>query len=145
MKRASTIAAVLLVACVAFGRPQLKKNTMTMGAATTKTNSFSDVEGYIDEIEVYVTDGVSTGTVTITGQPADSEASTVAAYNIATNAVTDSQRWRPAVDRTDVAAADLTSDPPDRRLLIGDTIKFLVSGSPTGKVWKIRIKYDDGR
>ena len=146
MKKTAIILAIILVSCAAFARPKIRKSTITLGGATTYTNTIKDVSGYLDEIEVYnATDSTTTGTHVIAVSPSDSEAANVAAVNVATNAVTDSQTWRPRVDGTDVAAAALTSDPPWRRLLIGDTITWTVSSSPTNKVWKLRIKYDDGR
>jgi len=149
MKKTALILIAAMVACAAVAKPKIYKSTMTLSSvsasATGATNTFRAVEGYVDEVEAYVTDGVSTSTVTVTVQPADSEASTVAAYNLATASVTDSQTWRPRFDGTDSDGNSLTDDPPSRRLLIGDQIKFIVADSPTNKVWKLRIKYDDGR
>ena len=135
-----------VLACVAYARPKSKNCTIALSSisasATGGTGTIENVYGYLDEVQVVVTDGASTGTVVVSYQPADS---TAAAVNIATNSVSDEQLWRPRVDGTDVAAAALTGDPPSRRMLYGETISFVVSGSPTNKTWRCRVKYDDGR
>jgi len=145
MRKTFILLAVVAVASVAIAQPRLRKQAITTGALTAGTNTITDVAGYLDEIEVFVSNGTSTGLVTVTIGPTDSTASTVAAYNIATNTVTDSKRWRPRLDVTNVGGDDLTGDAPSKVLLIGDTITWVISGSQTSVTWRIRIKYDDGR
>ena len=142
MKKASLILTAALLSCVVFARPQGERADLIMADATSLTNTITGVVGYLDEVQVCVTDGVSTGTVVVSVQPTDA---TVAAYNIATNTVTDESIWYPVRDYTTVAGVALTSDQPARYMLYGDIISVVVSGSPTGKTWRCRIKYDDGQ
>jgi len=131
---------VALLASRAIADSRGKSTDIALGEATDGTNTISGLVGYLEEVQVLVTDGVSTGSVVVSIQPTDS---TVAAYNIATNTVTDEKRWVPRRDATDVSGADLTSDPPQRYFLSGDTITFVVTGSPTNKTWRCRVKVDD--
>ena len=142
MRKLSLIlgAAVLVAACALADGFDTKLLTIALTTGTGGTNASTAVVGYIEEIQVSAADGVSTGLVAISVQPADA---VVAAYNIATNSVTGSGRWRPVVDRTDINAADLTSDPPTRYLIYGDTVKFIVTGSATNRTWNCRIKTND--
>ena len=36
--------------------------------------------------------------------------------------------------------ADLTSDPPGMYSLCGETLRLIVTGSPTGKTWRATLK-----
>ena len=138
MRKLSLILSVsILMAAYATGAPKLIPIKNVMGAATALTNTTEKVVGYIEEVQVAVSDGVSTGTVFVALQPADS---TVAAYNIATNSVVGEARWRPRVDGTDVTGAALPGDPPWRYFAIGDTLVFTVSGSPTNVTWTCGVK-----
>jgi hypothetical protein len=143
MRKLSLIAGIVMLTAVCVNAaPKLITIENVMTGVTTLTNTSEKVVGYIEEIQVAVSDGVSTGTVAVTVQPADS---TVAAYSIATNSVVDESRWRPRVDGTDDAGTALTSDPPGRYFLIGDTVGFEVSGSPSNVTWKCRIKVSTDR
>jgi len=142
MRKLSLIigAAVLVAACAWADGPDTKLLTIVLGAGAGGTNASAAVSGYIEEVQVSAADGFSTGLVAVTMQPADA---VVAAYNIATNLVVGSGRWRPVVDRTAVDASDLASDPPARYLVYGDTVKFIVTGSATNRTWNCRIKTND--
>ena len=90
---------------------------------------------------VAVSDGASTGTVTLAYAPSIGGTS----INVATNAVTDEKVWRPVVDRTDTAGAALTSDEPQPFIMNGETLTFSVSSSPTGLLWRIVVISEDGK
>lgn len=140
-RMAVMILAVGLLAAVAVAGPKRHDLSIAMGAATGGTNITDGVSGYVEEVFVWVSDGVSTGAVTVAVLPRSSVS--VASYNIATNSVTDEKRWRPVVERTSVAGVDLTGDEPARPLLVGDGLRFIVTGSPTNVTWRCRVKVDD--
>jgi hypothetical protein len=94
----------------------------------------------VEDLTVLCADGISTGVVVVSVQPADVTAST---YNLASATVTNMARFRTRVDGTDTAGPALTSDPPERYFLIGDTVKFVVTDSATNKTWRCRIKTND--
>lgn len=130
-----------LVACACWaGGPKLHLIEIATGAKTSGTNTLTDVSGYLEDIQVSVSDGVSTGSVWVAMLRPDS---TVAAVNIATNVVTDEKLFRPVVDGTDILGAALTSDPPRRMYLMGETLRCIVQGSPTNKTWRFRVKTTD--
>jgi len=139
MKRAAliSITVVALLASRAIADSRGKSTDIALGEATDGTNTISGLVGYLEEVQVLVTDGVSTGSVVVSIQPTDS---TVAAYNIATNTVIDEKRWIPRRDATDVSGTDLTGDPPQRYYLSGDTLNFIVTGSVSNKTWRLRVK-----
>ena len=142
MRRLSLLLAAGLIACAvsAPAEPEIIPLKIVLGTATAGTNSSTRIEGYIEEIQVAVSDGVSTGSVIVAVQPS---LSTVAAYNIATNAVSDEKRWHPARDFTDINGAAVTGDEPRRYFLAGDTVKFSVTGSPTNVTWTAYFKTND--
>lgn len=142
MKKIAFTLALALAACFAIARPESKYCDIATGSGTAGTNTITRVSGYLDEVRVLVTDGASTGTVAVAVQPADSS---VSAVSIATNAVAGDDVWYPVRDYTDTAGAALTSDQPARYLLDASTIIFSVSGSPTNKTWRLRVRCDDGR
>ena len=143
MRKAAYIFAVLTMcaACAWAGGidSKLIKVALT-GTATGGTNTPSKITGYIESVQVACTDGVSTGLVNVAIVPADS---TVAAIVIATNTVIDEDVWRPRVDITDIAGAAITGDEPVRYLLKGESIRFIVTGSATTRVWHCRVKLSD--
>ncbi|MBU0706694.1 hypothetical protein KJ662_05580, partial [Patescibacteria group bacterium] len=57
------------------------------------------------------------------------------AVSIATGATTDEKVWRPRTDGTAVDGTALTSDPPGRFVLGGETVTFAITGSPTNVTW----------
>lgn len=137
MRKLSIIGAAVLMAACAFAEPNLQVVDITLGALTGGTGTLSNVSGYLEDIQVLCTDGASAGSVFIAVLRPDS---TVAAVNIATNTVTDELLFRPVVDGTDILGAALTSDPPRRMYLYGETLRFIVIESPTNKVWRMRVK-----
>jgi len=141
MKKALIIAAALLmVVAVAVAQPVCETISIVLGTATGGTGTVDEVYGWIQEVQVAASDGVSTGLVTVSISPIDG---TVADYNIATNTVTDEDIWLPVRDRTDINGAALTSDEPVPYFLAGDTVQFVVTGSDTGITWRCRLKMDD--
>jgi len=141
MRRLIIMALAALAACVCFaGGPKLETLDLALGSLTSKTGTLSQVSGYLEDIQVSVSDGNSTGSVWIAVLRPDS---TVAAVNIATNVVTDEKLFRPVVDGTDILGVALTSDPPRRMFLYGETIRMIVQGSPTNKTWRLRLKTTD--
>jgi len=139
MRKLITITGACLVACACFAEPRSKTISIAMGAATAKTQTLENVRGYLDAVHVTVSDGSSTGTVLVAIVPLDTG---ISAINVATNSVVGTDSWRPVVDATDTKGAALTSDPPGRYPLSGDSVRVIVSGSPTGVTWKTTIKFD---
>jgi len=137
MKRIALITAMAAMASVVLAKPKLIYIPISLGAATGGTNTSEKVVGYVEEVQMSVSDGAATGLCSVAIQPADS---TVAAYNLATNTVSDEKRFYPVRDNTDIAGTALTSDTPGRYFLIGDTVTFTVTGSSTNKTWRCRIK-----
>lgn len=139
MRKLCIIIAVAGMACAALAEPNPETSTITLGTSTGGTGTVANAKGYLHEVYVGVSDGVSTGNVAITYQPA---ISTIAAVNVATNSVTDEKVFRPRQDGTTVAGAANTSDPPERFFFVEETITFVVTGSPTGLVWTAYFKMD---
>jgi hypothetical protein len=119
------------MACVSVAGPQQNYREIVLGTNTSGTSAMN-VNGIVDAVYVAVSDGASTGTVTLAYAPLVGGTS----INISTNAVTDEKVWRPVVDRTDTAGAALTSDEPAPYVLAGEAVTFSVSGSPTGLTWR---------
>lgn len=146
LRKGLLVGAAVLASLLYVARAELdvKFIDLALGASSSGSVTFNTVEGYIEEINVLVTDvsdGSITGNVTVAVDPVDS---TVSEYTIATNgAVAGSARWRPRVDGTSAAGADLTSDPPGRYPIHGETIKAYIHGSPTATTWRVRIKTSD--
>jgi hypothetical protein len=137
MRKLILVAGAGLAACAWAGsEPRV---ILTLGTATGSTGTVANVS-YLDEIQVSVSDGVSTGTVAVAVLTADNS---VSATSIATNAVTGSKTWRPVVDATDIAGTALSSDPPRRWLLVLDTLRLIVTDSPTNVTWTLRAKLSD--
>jgi hypothetical protein len=139
MRKLLTVCACLLVAACAFAEgPAARSLVIALGNSTGGTNTTQAVSGYIEEVQVTCSDVLQTGSVFVAIVPADVTAS---AINIATNAVVGSKLWRPRVDATSLLGADLTSDPPVRYFVFGDTVQFIVTASTaTNKTWSCRIK-----
>jgi len=131
------LGAGLLVAACALADSALNRLWVEMGTATSKTNTSTRVQGFVEEVQVSVSDGNSTGYVFIAVQPKDAEAT---AYYIATNIVIASKLWRPRVDGTTIGSTVLTNDPPGRYFLFDDTVSLVVTGSPASVTWNCRIK-----
>jgi len=139
MRRQLAIFASILSASCAGAGPVTIPVYLPLGTATVKTQTVENVTGYVDQIDASVDGGTVTGNVFVTYAPANGVS---AAVNLATNEVIGSKTWRPAVDATDVSGADLTSDPPRRHALSGETVTVIVTGSPTGKTWRVDVKLE---
>ena len=139
MRKLLYIACAVLMACACSAEPRAYTLNMVMGAGTGATNTLTGLRGFVEEIQVVVSDVVSTGTVFIAYLPLDVSATAV---NIATGSVEAVKIWRPGLDMTDIAGADLTGDPPVRVMLTGESIRMIVADSPTNKTWKATIKLD---
>lgn len=120
--------------------PDIRTNSVALGASTGKTNTINNVRGFIHEVSVCSSDGISTGNVSLAYIPRDGIS---AAVNISTGVVANTKLWRPAIDSTDVNGADLTSDPPGRIMLAGESVRLIVtSSSKTNISWHAIIKLD---
>ena len=135
------ILATLLVASVAIAAPQYHEFAPIATGTNSSGSSTLALSGYIDAVYVSVADGVSTGTVAVSYVPAVG----TNAVNIATNAVIGEDLWRPVVDRTSVAGVALTGDDPAPFVVVGETITFSVSSSPTGATWRCLLVTEDGK
>ena len=129
-----------LAACAVMAGPKDVPIYLAMGDATAKTQSVENVTGYIDAIYVSCESGTATGIVAIAIVPKDGNTT---AIDVATGTAIGSKVWRPRVDGTAVAGTDLSSDPPGRFVLVGDTLRLIVSSSPTGETWRAAIMMDD--
>jgi hypothetical protein len=132
-----TALAVVLSVCALIAEPDTKLISIVLGSATGGTNTLSGVRGYIEDVYVTCSDGVSTGDVKVAFIPLDGVS---AAVEVATNNVAGVQVFKPSVDRTDVKGTALTSDPPARYMVDGDSIRLIVTGSPTNKTWKAMLR-----
>ena len=141
MRRLCLMIAVAGVACAALAEPQMRYFPEVATGTNTSGTATLDLSGYVEAVYVSVSDGVSTGTVAVSYAPVLGST----AINIATNAVVDEDVFRPAVDATDISGAALTSDPPRRYALVGETVTFSVTGSPTGVTWKCMAVIEDAR
>ena len=143
MRKLSLIgAAVLLAACAARADPRNVTFSLATGNTNTATTSTTAISGYIDEIVLELPSGATaTGAVAVTATPPIG-----AALTIASKTISATQLVRPRFDGTGTDGTALTDDPPGRYLSYGDTITATItSADPTGLVWRVRIKYDDGK
>lgn len=136
------LAVVGLMACAAVAVEDPAQILVTVtNTATGNTNLSNAVYGYVDSVEISVSDGVATGVVAVYVQPTDSLMDT---YNIATATVTNQKVWRPRVDGETVAGAANTSDPPEKFYIMGgakgDKVYVKVTGSQTNVIWRATIK-----
>ena len=138
MRKLIIMACVGLTAYACWAKPKSQTLDLALGSLTAKTGTLSQVSGYLEDINVTVSDLNSTGSVKIAYVPQAGSA-----VNIATNLVAGQKVFRPVVDSTDILGAALTSDPPRRMYLYGETLRVIVAGSPTNKTWTIRIKTTD--
>jgi hypothetical protein len=136
MRKLFAILCVGLMACAAWAEPRQRAIYMAMGSATNGTQTVSRIKGYLDAVYVSVSDGASTGTVSLATVPLDTG---VDAITVVSGAVTNNAVFRPRVDGTDTAGAALTSDPPWRYPIAGDSLRFIVTSSPTGVTWRATI------
>lgn len=142
MRKLFSLACASLLACACFAdqNPDTRTVSTVMGSAVSKTNTISNLRGYMDEIYVSVSDGsASTATVYLAYVPVDG---ITPAINVATGVVAVAKVWRPRLDGTDIAGADLTSDAPGRVMFAGESLRMIVLDSPTNKTWTATIKLD---
>ena len=119
--------------------PDPRTISVVLGTAASKTNTINNLRGYLDEIFISCSDNSSTGNVWLAYIPADG---ITPAINIATGVVTAAKAWRPRLNATDIAGVALTSDPPVRVMFAGESLRLIISGSPTNKTWTATIKLD---
>jgi len=94
----------------------------TATQASNEVSTVADAVGYLQQIDI-VPSGIFTGNVAITYTPLGGSA-----VNIYTNISLLTQTiLYPAVDRTDINGAALTSDPPTRYLIDKGTVTVTVS------------------
>jgi hypothetical protein len=112
--------AVTLLVGFAFGEIEVQRYKADFTTATQASNQVSTVvnaKGFLQQIDI-IPSGTYTASVTITYTPLEGSA-----INIYTNtALTAQTVLRPAVDKTDVTGAALTSDDPTRYLVQGGTL-----------------------
>jgi hypothetical protein len=138
-----TLAILSLVPALAFAAgPSTRLVPLVIGTNGTASATVTDVRGYVEEIAVVVPTGSPTGSVSVTAQ---SNISSLAALALATNAaVTANMLVRPVVDSTDATGGALTSDPPRRPLLWGESVLVSISAAaPTGATWRVVIKTNE--
>ena len=142
MRNLISIACAGLVACACYADQNPDTRTVlvtTITNTTSGTNTINNLRGYMDEVYVSCSDGISTATVYLAYVPLDG---ITPAVNVATGVVTAAKLWRTDLDRTDIAGADLTNDPPARPMLAGESMRMIVLGTVTGVTWTATIKLD---
>ena len=143
MRKLLYIACAVLMACACYADQNPGTRTVLVTTTTntiTGTNTINNLRGYMDEIQVSVSDGISTGTVALAYVPLDG---ITPAVNVATGEVIVAKVWRPRLDGTDIAGAALTNDPPARVMLAGESLRMIVTGSVTSRIWTATIKLDE--
>ena len=140
-----TLSAIAALAIIAGTSSLAKPKMQQFGAVAVGTNTSGSatmtVNGYIDTVYVAASDGNSTGTVAVTYAPQVGTGT----VSVATGSAEREKIWRPVTDRTAVDGTALTSDPPAPFLLVGETVTFAISSSPTGITWKCMMVVDDGK
>ena len=101
---------------------RVKADFTTAAQASNEVSTVVNVSGVLQQIDI-IPSGTFTGAVAITYTPLEGSA-----VNIYTNTGLMAQKLlHPAVDKTDVNGAALTSDEPTRYLVNGGTITATVS------------------
>lgn len=109
---------------------------------TTGTNTLTRCSGYVENIQIFATDGFSTGTVQLIALPLDGIGASVDI--VAATACSNAPRvFRPRVDGTTTVGAANTSDPPERFYLYTQTLRLLVYDATSNRTWRARIKLSD--
>jgi hypothetical protein len=120
-----TVFAIALLAGFAFGdiaTTRVKADFTTATQASNLVSTVADTAGYLQQIDI-IPSGTYTSSVTITYTPVEGTA-----VNIYTNtAVTGQIILYPAVDKTGVDGAALTSDDPTRYLIDGGLLTVNVT------------------
>lgn len=139
MRKLSIILSASLAACACMAEPADVQLYVAMGDATAATQSVENITGVIDAVYVSCGSGAATGVVALAIVPKDGNTS---AISLATGTATGSKVWRPSIDRTSVAGSDLSSDPPGRFIVVGDTLRLIVNPGTTGVTWRATIMLD---
>jgi len=144
MKKALSIMAAItvLLACVCITTAKPKYNRFDDKALGTNTSASATINivGYVDTVYVSVSDGISTGTVSVAYVPHVG----TGIVSVATGTVTREKVWRPVVALTSVTGTNHTAY-FGQFPLVGETLTFSVSGSPTGVTWKCLVVTEDGK
>ena len=143
MRKAIFIAAMgLLMVCAVCYAGSVDKVLIpvTSGASAVSVTN-SSVRGWIEEISIDVVSATTTGDVTVAISPS---LSTLTDENIYTADDIDTDTtFRPRLDGAGTDGAALTSDPPWRKVVVGeDIIVTLENVSATNEVFNIIIKYE---
>ena len=135
-----SLAAFLAVICFATAQPDAQRFApMALGTNTSGSATLT-LRGYVDTIYVSVSDYTSTGTVAIAYAPSVGTTS----VSVATGSCVGQKVWRPVVALTSVTGTNHTAD-FGQFPLVGETLTFSVSGSPTGVTWKCLVVTEDGK
>jgi len=138
MRRLIGFLSASLIACACMATP--RQNYLEVAVGTNNNGSATaNLNGYVEAVYVSSTGAGSTGTVAVSYAPLQG----ATAVNIATNAVTTEDVWRPGVDMTGVDGAALTGDPPVRYALAGELVTFAITASDTGVTWTCVILIND--
>ena len=139
MKKRLAILAAILTAAVVTAAPRAETVSVATGAFTYGTNTLSIGSGYLEDLYITSSNSASVAKVYV----AVLRPGTGTADTIATNTVTGELLVRPVVDSTDGLGAALTSDPPRRMYLYGETVRLIVLASPANERWTARFKLVD--
>ena len=142
MRKLIIIAGCACLAACVLARPKQKFVSTATGSLTSGTGTVANISGYIDEIVMELpTAGTSATIVVSVVQPMGNT------IVMASNDITATTFTRPRVSETTITgAAVAVTNAAGRYLSYGDTWKIKVtSATPTTKVWRAWIKYDDGR
>lgn len=146
MKKRIMTGAAILAACAFAMAGMVDREILTVtatgtNAATTVTDTSTKVRGYIEQIDIVQVTAATTGTLAVAIVPELSSYMSDVTLVASTNANGD-LTYRPRVDTTDTSGTALTSDPPTRYLLCGDSIKFTGSSFTTTNIsFKAVIKW----
>jgi len=130
------IALTATVACADESTVYLSNVTTGAVAETAVT---TQLNGYLEQVEIVGSGDLTNATVTITVDPYWTEQDEVTLYS-STNVVADTV-LRPRFDGTDTAGAALASDDPWRYYLNQDKVKIsVVSAASTNMNIRLRVK-----
>ena len=143
MRKAIFIAAMgLLMVCAVCYAGSVDKVLIpvTSGASAVNVTN-SSVRGWIEEIQIDVVSATTTGDIDIAISPSLSTMTDDTIYS--TNDIDGDVIFRPRLDGAGTDGAYLTSDPPWRKVVVGeDIIVTLENVSATNKVFNVIIKYE---
>ena len=132
---------VLGVVAIAMASPAKKVLRVAVGTLDTGTNTTVYSAGYVEEIVIEKPAGATSADITVkVAQPMGNE------ITLADKTVTATTLIRPRVAATDAAGTVLVPTNTVRYFSVDDTWTVLVTNSnPTGAVWRVWIKSDDGQ